>query len=59
MSHKREITEPDLGVEEAKELELDEQPKPIRKITNPNVPVPDNAEPSAMDRKKGRRKIKK
>jgi hypothetical protein len=59
MSHKREITEPDLGVEEAKELELDEQPKPIRKITNPNVPVPDNAEPSTMDRKKGRRKIKK
>jgi hypothetical protein len=59
MSHKREITEPDLAVEKAKELELDEQPKPTRKVSHPNVPVPDNAEPSTMDRKKGRRKKKK
>jgi hypothetical protein len=59
MSDKREITEPDLETEEAKNLELDEQPKPTRKISHPNIPVPDNAEPSTMDRKKGRRKIKK
>ena len=59
MSHKQEITEPDLEAEEAKDLELDEQSKPTRKISHPNIPVPDIAEPSTMDRKKGRRKIKK
>ena len=59
MSRKQEITETDLETEEAKELELDEQPKPTRKISHPNVPVPDIAESSTMDRKKGRRKIKK
>lgn len=58
MSHKQEITEPDLEAEEAKELELDEQSKPTRKITHPNIPVPDIAEPSTMDRKKGRTKDK-
>jgi hypothetical protein len=59
MSHKQEITEPGLDVDEAKKLELDEQPKPTRKISHPNVPVPDIAEPNTMDRKKGRRKTKK
>ena len=59
MSHKKEITESDLEAEEAKELELDEQSKPTRKISHPNIPVPDIAEPSTMDRKKGRRKTKK
>jgi hypothetical protein len=59
MSHKKEITEPDLEAEEAKELELDEQSKPTRKISHPNIPVPDIAEPSTMDRKKERRKTKK
>jgi hypothetical protein len=51
LSHKQEITEPDLEAEEAKDLELDEQSKPTRKISHPNVPVPDIAEPSTMDRK--------
>jgi hypothetical protein len=59
LSHKQEITEPDLDTGEAKELELDERSKPTRKISHPNVPVPDISEPSTMDRKKGRRKIKK
>ena len=58
MSHKQEITEPDLEAEEAKEIELDEQSKPTRKISHPNIPVPDNLEPSTMNKKKGR-KIKK
>ena len=57
MSHKQEITEPGLEAEEAKDLELDEQSKPTRKISHPNIPVPDIAEPSTMDRKKGRRKV--
>jgi hypothetical protein len=59
LGRKQEITETDLETEEAKELKLDEQPKPTRKISHSNVPVPDIAEPSTMDRKKGRRKIKK
>jgi hypothetical protein len=57
MSHKKEIEEP-LDVEQAKNLELDETPKPTRKVSNPSVPVPDNAEPSTHDRIKGRRVIK-
>lgn len=58
MSHKQEIKEPNLDVQEAKELELAEQPKPTRKISHPNVPVPEGAEPSTTYRKKGKRKIK-
>jgi hypothetical protein len=57
MSHKKEIEEP-LDAEQAKGLELDEMPKPTRKVSNPSVPVPDNAEPSTHDRIKGRRVIK-
>jgi hypothetical protein len=52
MSHKKEITDPGLTTEEAKELELDEQPKPTRKVSNPSIPVPDQAEPSTLDRNK-------
>lgn len=59
MSHKQEITEPGLDTEEAKELELDEQPKPTRKISHPNIPVSDNAEPRTMVRTRVRTKIKK
>jgi hypothetical protein len=59
MSHKQEITEPGLGTEEAKDLELDEQSKPTRKISDPNIPVPNTLEPSTTDKKKGRKKIKK
>lgn len=57
MSHKKGIEEP-MGVEQAKDLELDETPKPTRKVSNPSVPVPDNAESSTHDRIKGRRLIK-
>ena len=57
MSHKKEIKEP-LDTEQAKELELDETPKPTRKVSKPSVPVPDDAEPSTHDRIKGRRVIK-
>ena len=32
MSHKKEIEEPNLGTEEAKELELKEQPKPHERL---------------------------
>jgi hypothetical protein len=33
MSDKKEIQEPDLDTEEAKELELNGQPKPTRKVS--------------------------
>jgi hypothetical protein len=39
MSHKKEIQEPGLDTEEAKELELDEQPKPTRKVSHPFTPI--------------------
>jgi hypothetical protein len=57
MSHKKEIEQP-LDTEQAKDLELDETPKPTRKVSKPSVPVPDDAEPSTHDRIKGRRVIK-
>ena len=57
MSHKKEIEKP-LDVEQAKDLELDETPKPTRKVSHPSVPVPDSAEPSTQDRIKGRRVVK-
>ncbi len=56
MSHKKEIEEP-LNTKQAKELELDEIPKPTRKVSNPSVPIADEDEPSTDDRIKGRRVI--
>jgi hypothetical protein len=58
MSHKKEIQEPGLDTEEAKELELDEQPKPTRKVSYPSTPISKKDEPSTHDRRKGRRTIK-
>jgi hypothetical protein len=58
MSDKKEINEPGLNTEEAKELELDEQPKPTRKVSHPSTPISNKDEPSTHDRRKGRRIIK-
>ncbi|MGB6529176.1 MAG: hypothetical protein WBF33_13795 [Candidatus Nitrosopolaris sp.] len=38
MSDKKEIEEPCLSTEEAKARELDEQPKPTRKVSHPATP---------------------
>ena len=57
MSRKKEIEQP-LDTEQAKELELDETPKPTRKVSKSSVPTPKNAEPSTQDKIKGRRLIK-
>lgn len=54
---KKEIEEP-MDTERAKELELDERPRPTRKVSSPSVPVPDSAEPSTHDKIKGRRVVK-
>jgi hypothetical protein len=58
MSHKKEIQEPGLETEEAKGLELDEQPKPTRKVSHPSTPISNKDEPSTRDRRKGRRTMK-
>ena len=58
MSDKKEINEPRLSTEEVKELELDEQPKPTRKVSHPSTPISNKDEPSTNDRPKGRRIIK-
>jgi hypothetical protein len=39
MSDKKEIQEPGLNTEEAKKLELDEEPKPTRKVSHPSIPI--------------------
>ncbi len=57
MGSKKEIDQP-LGTDQAKKLELDETPKPTRKVSKPSVPVPNGAEPSTHDKIKGRRVIK-
>ena len=58
MSDKKEIQQPGLDTEEAKELELDEQPKPTRKVSHPSTPISNKDEPSIHDKRKGRRAIK-
>ena len=58
MSDKKEIQKPGLDTEKAKELELDEQPKPTRKVSHPSTPISSKDEPSTHDRRKGRKTIK-
>jgi hypothetical protein len=55
---KKEIQEPGLETERAKELELDERPKPTRKVSHPATPISNKEEPSTHDKRKGRRTIK-
>ncbi|MFL6309222.1 MAG: hypothetical protein ACJ70T_04410 [Nitrososphaera sp.] len=57
MSHKKEIEHP-IDTEQAEQLVLDETPKPTRKMSNPSIPVSNDAESSTQDRIKGRRLIK-
>ena len=57
MSDKKEI-QPGLDAEDAKKLELDEEPKPTRKVSHPSTPISNNDEPSTHDKRKGRGTIK-
>jgi hypothetical protein len=52
MSSKKEITNPDLTTEEVKDLELDEQPKPTRKVSDPSIPIPDESKSTKVGRNK-------
>jgi hypothetical protein len=56
--NKKQIEKPGLSAEKAKELELDEQPKPTRKVSHPATPMSNKEEPSTHDKIKGRRTIK-
>lgn len=58
MSDKKEIDETGLSVVEAERRELDEQPKPTRKVSHPATPSSNKDEPSTHDKIKGRRIIK-
>ena len=58
MSDKNEIQEPGLGTEDAKKFELDEKPKPTRKVSHPSTPISNKDEPSTHDKRKGRRIVK-
>jgi hypothetical protein len=58
MSHKKEIEETNLSTDSAKKLELDEQPKPTRKVSHPATPISNKDEPSLHDKRKGTRTIK-
>jgi hypothetical protein len=44
-----------MDVDEARNLELDETPRPTRKASNPSFPVSNSEEPSTHDRIKDRR----
>jgi hypothetical protein len=55
---KKQIEKPGQSTEEANELELDEQPKPTRKVSHPSTPISNEEEPSTHDKRKGRRTIK-
>ena len=55
MSDKNEIQEPGLGTEDAKKFELNEKPKPTRKVSHPSTPISNKDEPSTHDKRKGRR----
>jgi hypothetical protein len=58
MSYKKETEEPGLTTEEAKELELDEQPKPTRKTSHHSPPMSYKEEPGRHHKRKGTRKMK-
>ena len=58
MSHKKAIKEP-LDAEKAKDLELDEEPRPTRKVSNLSVPASNDSETNTtMINIKGKRLIK-
>lgn len=59
MSDKKETEEPGLTTEEAKELELDEQPKPTRHHSgHHSPPMSYNEEPGRDHKRKSKRKMK-
>lgn len=51
----KDVPEPGMDTEEAKKLDLDQQPKPIRKADNAAFPELDQ---TAQAKRKGKRKVK-
>lgn len=58
MRYKSKINQLNLDSETAKELELDEQAKPVRKLESPATPAIDSATTLTHRRIKGTRKIR-
>lgn len=58
MSDKKEIQKPGLDAEDVKKVEIDEEPKPTRKVSHPSTPISNKDEHSTHDKRKGRRTIK-
>ena len=58
MTHKSKVNQLNLDSESAKELELDEQPKPTRKMENPTFPEVDSSISHSHRRIKGTRKAR-
>ena len=58
MRYRSTINRTKLGTEEVKELELDEQPRPTRKVDEPLVPSTDSGTTLRHKRIKGKIKIK-
>jgi hypothetical protein len=56
-NNKKEIEKPGQSTEETKELELDEQAKPTRKVSHPAL-YQIKTRPSTHDKRKGRRIVK-
>ena len=51
-NNKKDIEKPGMSTEEAKELELDKQPKPTRKVSHPSTPIPSKEGPSVHNKRK-------
>jgi hypothetical protein len=50
----KELEKPGIGTEEAKDMELEEEPRPVRKAQDASVPVPDETNEK---KRKGKRKV--
>jgi hypothetical protein len=58
MKYKSKISQLNLDTEAVKELDLDEQPRPTRKLESPALPAVDSATTLTHRRIKGTRKIR-
>ena len=59
MSDKKELQESGLDTEDAKRRELDEQPKPTRKVSHPATPYQIRKNQAHMIKAKGKGQLNK
>lgn len=58
MKYKSKVDRSGLDSESVKEMELDEEPRPVRKAESPAVPTTDSATTTSHRKIKGTRKIR-